>query len=81
MPTKRGFRERNLAISHAQKAIGLIADDDLVFLKGFDEKIAKGFNHFPGAAAIKFITVTFREFFSQVPKRSCKGTDRFTTVK
>ena len=52
-------RSRNLAVSHAQKAIGLIADDDLVFLEGFEEKIAKGFNHFPEAVAIKFITITF----------------------
>lgn len=57
---ERGLsRSRNLAVQHASKKIGLIADDDLVFLEGFDEKVAKGFNHFPTAAAVKFITVTF----------------------
>ncbi len=57
---ERGLsRSRNLAVGHATKKIGLIADDDLVFLEGFDEKVAKGFNHFPTAAAVKFITVTF----------------------
>jgi glycosyltransferase involved in cell wall biosynthesis len=52
-------KSRNLAIANAQGKIALIADDDLVFLEGFDQKIVKGFNHFPDAAAIKFITITF----------------------
>lgn len=57
---ERGLsRSRNLAVKHASKKIGLIADDDLVFLEGFDKKVAKGFNHFPTATAVKFITVTF----------------------
>lgn len=57
---ERGLsRSRNLAVQHASKKVGLIADDDLVFLEGFDEKVANGFNHFAKAAAVKFITVTF----------------------
>lgn len=50
---------RNLAIANAHGKIGLIADDDLVFLEGFAKKITEGFNHFPDATAIKFITITF----------------------
>ncbi|MFP5436497.1 MAG: glycosyltransferase [Bacteroidia bacterium] len=67
---ERGLsRSRNLAVQHASKKIGLIADDDLVFLEGFDEKVAKGFNHFPVAAAVKFITVTFGGIpFRKYPK-------------
>ncbi len=52
-------KSRNLAIANARGKIALIADDDLVFLEGFEQKIAKGFNHFPDATAIKFITVSF----------------------
>jgi hypothetical protein len=57
---ERGLsRSRNLAVVSAKCKIGLIADDDLVFVEGFDEKIAQGFNRFPTSAAVKFITTTF----------------------
>lgn len=52
-------KSRNLLIENAYHKIGLIADDDLVFVEGFDEKVAGGFNRFPMAAAVKFITTTF----------------------
>lgn len=52
-------KSRNLAVVNAKHKIGIVADDDLVFLEGFDEKVTKGFNHFPDATAIKFITVSF----------------------
>ena len=57
---ERGLsKSRNLALANASKKIGLIADDDLVFIEGFDDKIATGFNRFKNAAAVKFCTVTF----------------------
>ena len=57
---ERGLsKSRNLAIANASKKIGLIADDDLVFLPGFDEKVAQGYNRFTTAAAIKYCTQTF----------------------
>jgi hypothetical protein len=52
-------KSRNLAITNAIHKIGVITDDDVVFVEGFDDKICKGFNRFPHAAAVKFITTTF----------------------
>lgn len=67
---ERGLsRSRNLLLNSASKKIGLIADDDLVFVEGFDESIVKGFNHFPEAAIIKFIATTFEgEPFRKYPQ-------------
>ena len=56
-------RSRNMAIANAKHKIGLIADDDTVFVEGFDQKIAEGFNRFKNAAVIKFITTTFEGIF------------------
>lgn len=61
---------RNMLLENASKKLGLIADDDLVFFEGFDEKVAQGFNLFKDAAAVKFITVTFEGVpFRKYPKK------------
>jgi hypothetical protein len=67
---ERGLsRSRNMAVANARHRIGLIADDDLVFVEGFDEKITQGFNRFKNAAVIKFITTTFEGVpFRKYPK-------------
>lgn len=67
---ERGLsRSRNLLVKNASKKIGYITDDDLVFLKGFDEKVARGCSHFPDSAAIKFVTVNFEGVpFRKYPK-------------
>ena len=52
-------KSRNMAIANTIHKIGLIADDDVVFVEGFDNKIAEGFNRFKNAAIVKFITTTF----------------------
>lgn len=58
---ERGLsRSRNMLLQHAKGKIGIIADDDLVYIQGFDEKIVSGFNHFPKAAVVKFMAVTFQ---------------------
>jgi hypothetical protein len=63
-------RSRNMLMENASKKLGLIADDDLVFLEGFDEKVAQGFNLFKEAAAVKFITVTFEGVpFRKYPRK------------
>lgn len=62
-------RSRNMAITNAKQRVGLIADDDVIFVKGFDSKIAEGFNRFKNAAVIKFIATTFEGvFFRKYPK-------------
>jgi hypothetical protein len=67
---ERGLsRSRNLAVANVNHRIGLVADDDLVFVQGFDEKIARGFNRFKEAAIIKFVTTTFEGVpFRKYPK-------------
>lgn len=63
-------RSRNLLLGNASKKIGLIADDDLVFIEGFDEKVTRGFNRFPNSAAVKFIATTFEGIpFRKYPKK------------
>jgi len=67
---ERGLsRSRNMLLANASKRIGLIADDDLVYLEGFDERVLKGFNRFKEAAIIKFCTTTFDGIpFRKYPK-------------
>ena len=67
---ERGLsRSRNLLIANASKKIGLIADDDLVYVEGFDERVLSGFNRFNNAAAIKFCTTNFEGVpFRKYPK-------------
>ena len=67
---ERGLsKSRNLAVSNASKKIGLLADDDLVFLQGFDDRIAAGFNRFTDAAVVKFNMVSFEGvLFRKYPK-------------
>lgn len=63
-------KSRNLALGNSNGRIGLIADDDLVFLSGFDDKVVQGFNRFKTAAAVKFIAVTFEGVpFRKYPKK------------
>lgn len=47
-------KSRNLALKNAVGEILLIADDDVIFLEGFNSKIIKAYNEFQNAAAIKF---------------------------
>ena len=54
-------KSRNLALKNATKKILLIADDDVVFLPGFDQKIASSFNENVQASAICFQTRTFED--------------------
>jgi len=67
---ERGLsKSRNLAIANASKKIGLIADDDLLYMEGFDQKIIQGFNRFPDAAIVKFNMVSFEGVpFRKYPK-------------
>lgn len=57
---ERGLsKSRNLLLENASKKIGLITDDDVVFMEGFDEKVANGYNFFPNAMVLTFKAHTF----------------------
>jgi hypothetical protein len=63
-------KSRNLLLDNASKKIGLLADDDLVYIEGFNCKVAQGFNRFPGAAAVKFNTISFEgQLFRKYPEK------------
>lgn len=47
-------KSRNLALENATGKILLISDDDVVFQKGFVEKIIDAYQKYPNAAIIKF---------------------------
>lgn len=47
-------KSRNLALKNAIGKIVLIADDDVVYKKGFDAKIVQAHNHYINKAAISF---------------------------
>jgi len=47
-------KSRNLALEKAKGKILLISDDDVVFQKGFIEKIIDAYQKYPNAAIIKF---------------------------
>lgn len=47
-------KSRNLALENAVGTICVFADDDAVFLEGFEKKIQRGFSHFPNSSFIRF---------------------------
>ena len=47
-------RSRNLALKNAKGKIVLIADDDVVYKKDFDDKIVQAYNQFGNKAVISF---------------------------
>jgi glycosyltransferase involved in cell wall biosynthesis len=51
-------KSRNLAIKNASKKIALIADDDVVFIESFEEKIIYSYNENPRFSVICFQTLT-----------------------
>ncbi|MEL1255299.1 glycosyltransferase [Flavobacterium sp. DGU38] len=62
-------KSRNLGIKNAIGKIVLIADDDVVFIENFQEKIIKAYNENQNATAICFQTLTKDgHFYSNYPK-------------
>jgi hypothetical protein len=51
-------KSRNLAILNSESKILLFADDDVVFIEGFDEIISQAYNNNPTISAICFQTLT-----------------------
>ncbi|MBZ9786317.1 glycosyltransferase family 2 protein [Psychroflexus sp. CAK57W] len=47
-------KSRNLAIENANGEILLIADDDIIYLKGFEETIYEAYRNYPEATLISF---------------------------
>jgi len=47
-------KSRNLAINNAIKKIGIIADDDVVYIPNFEEDVIKAFNNLQDASIITF---------------------------
>ncbi len=48
-------KSRNLALKNASKKIGVIADDDILFKKNFQDIVIQGFIKFPKSAMIRFM--------------------------
>lgn len=71
---ERGLsRSRNLAIQHAIGDICLLADDDVVYLEGFENKIMEAFKLYPEAALIHFKAKNFKgDDFRKYPIKDCK---------
>lgn len=68
---ERGLsRSRNLAIQHAIGDICLLADDDVVFLEGFENKIMESYDQLKDADLITFKTITTENKpYSNYPKK------------
>lgn len=65
-------KSRNLAIKNSIGEIALIADDDVVYLPGFEKKIIEAFKKYPGAALITF------QFLGkdELPKKNYNNNER-----
>ena len=48
-------KSRNLALQNASKKIGIIADDDIIFKKNFQDIVIQGFIKFSKSAVIRFM--------------------------
>ncbi|WP_161599224.1 glycosyltransferase family A protein [Algoriphagus machipongonensis] len=56
---ERGLsKSRNKAIENSTAEIGLIADDDIGYCEGFEEKILNAFDQFPDADILTFKIIT-----------------------
>ncbi|WP_417856442.1 glycosyltransferase family 2 protein [Xanthomarina gelatinilytica] len=63
-------RSRNLAIQHAIGDICLLADDDVVYLQGFENKIMESYYQLKDADLITFKTITTENKpYSNYPKK------------
>lgn len=65
--SERGLsRSRNMAIDNASEDIGLLSDDDLEYLDGYEELIIDQFNKYPEADIVTFqvegIEASFKEY-------------------
>ena len=66
---QRGLsRSRNLALRKATAEICLVADDDLVYLDGYDQMVLDAFEKFPKADIITFQVVGIERLFKQYAK-------------
>ncbi len=64
-------KSRNLAIENAIGDICLLADDDVVYIEGFEKPIIEGYRHLEDADIITFKTLTTENKpFSKYPKRT-----------
>ena len=64
-------KSRNLAIDNAIGDICLIADDDIVYVKGFQEVIKTAFEKYKNTSLIKFKIETFKgNVYKTYPKKS-----------
>lgn len=63
-------KSRNLAIENAVGDICLLADDDVVYIAGFEKCIINGYGTLPAASIICFKTLTTENLpYSQYPKK------------
>lgn len=71
---------RNMALENANSNICLLADDDLEYLKGYEEIVLTQFQHYPNADIIAFqvegIERTFKNYYPRSRKVNC-----FTLMK
>lgn len=76
--TKGVGKNRNIALTFADSDICLLADDDMVYEKDYEEKILNAFKENPGADAIIFnIRTTGRE----VKRRETKKNKRVSVLR
>lgn len=68
---ERGLsKSRNLALQNAIGKIGIVADDDVVYIEGFEESIVGAFNQNKDAALLSFRTVTpDGTFYKKYPEK------------
>lgn len=60
-----------MALANAIGTVGILADDDVVFVEDFETKISNGFSRFKGATVVKFRAETFEGIpFRKYPKVS-----------
>lgn len=74
-------RSRNLAIQHAIGDICLLADDDVVYIEGFEKLILKSYDKLPDADLITFKTLTTEHKpYSNYPKKTSSLKDFYKKV-
>ncbi len=71
-------KSRNLALQNASKKIGIIADDDIIYHKNFEEIIIEAFIKYPKYAAIRFMAEHEKgKLLSSYPKKEKKKLNWF----